>query len=457
MTTPDAAAVREAVESLMSTLRSDLEALVRIPSVAFPGYPPQEVRRAADEVARILRDAGYDEVRLIDLPGGMPAVYAQATGPEGAPTVLLYAHYDVQPSGDETAWYSPPFEPTERDGRVYGRGAADDKSGVIIHAGVLRALRALDPGGALPCTVRVIVEGEEEYGGKFEDYPRENPDLFAADAIVVSDMGNLRLGEPTFTVALRGMVDCVVEVRTLEGPVHSGMFGGPAPDALMTLITLLATLRTEDGSTAVPGVGGFDWEGPEYPQDAYRSLAGIVEGQPLVGEGSLSSRLFSLPVANVTGLDAPSVGAAINAVIPVARAKVSLRLPPGVDDTLAMAQLVGFLRDSAPWGVQVEVTPGSQGVGLMVDSSGPAYEAARRAMHGAYGLDAVEIGAGGSIPLIDVLHQVVPGAELLLFGAQDPMARIHAPNESVDLGELTSAVVAQTLFLVEMAHYGGTA
>jgi acetylornithine deacetylase/succinyl-diaminopimelate desuccinylase-like protein len=441
----------------MPVLRGDLESLVRIPSIAFPGYPPEEVRRAADEVVRILTGAGYDEVRLIDLPGGMPAVYAEAKGPAGAPTVLLYAHYDVQPSGDEAAWLSPPFEPTERDGRLYGRGAADDKSGVIIHAGVLRALRSLAAGGDLPCTVRVIVEGEEEYGGKFEEYPRENPDLFAADAIVVADMGNLRIGEPTFTVALRGMVDCVVEVRTLEGPVHSGMFGGPAPDALMTLIELLAALRTDDGSTAVPDVGGFAWEGPEYPQDAYRSLAGIVEGQPLVGSGSLSSRLFSLPVANVIGIDAPSVENAINAIIPVARAKVSLRLPPGVDDAHAMEQLVGFLRDSAPWGVHVDVIPGSRGVGIMVDSSGPAYEAARRAMLGAYGREAVEIGAGGSIPLIDVLHQVVPGAELLLFGAQDPMARIHAPNESVDLDELTSAVVAQTLFLLEIAHDGSTA
>ena len=443
--------MRNAVAVLMPTLRADLESLVRIPSIAFPGFPREEVLRGAGEVVRILRDAGYDDVRQIDLPGGMPAVYAEARGPEGAPTVLLYAHYDVQPAGDLSAWTSEPFEPTEREGRLYGRGAADDKSGVIIHAGVLRALRAASPDGTLPCTVRVVVEGEEEYGGKFEEYPREHPELFDADAIVVADVGNLRLGEPTFTTALRGMCDATVTVRTLAGPVHSGMFGGPAPDALMTLIELLATLRRDDGSTAVPDLGGFDWEGPEYPEAAYRELAGIVDGQPLVGPGSLSSRLFSLPVANVVGIDAPPVDGAINAVIPVARAKVSLRIPPGVSDTHALGQLVDFLRASAPWGVHVEVEPGSSGVGVMVDTDGPAYAAARRAMRAAYGKDAVEIGAGGSIPLIDVLRQVVPRAELLLFGAQDPLARIHAPDESVDLGELEAAVVAEAMFLVELS------
>ena len=441
----DPATLAHSVAGLMPGVRADLERLVRIPGCAFDGFPREDIDRAATEVERILRDAGYPTVTRIE-PGGSPAVYAEAPGPAGSPTVLLYAHYDVQPAGDLAAWHSDPWEPTERDGRLYGRGAADDKSGVVIHAALMRAF-----GGRPPCTVKVIVEGEEEWGGPFEEYPRANPALFDADAIVVADVGNLRIGEPTFTTALRGMAEAYLEIRTLEGPVHSGMFGGPAPDALMALITALASLRDENGDCAVEGVGGFDWQGADYPEDVFRSVAGVVDGQPLTGTRSIASRLCSRPVANVVGIDAPAVDGAINAVIPWARAKVSLRLPPGVDPEAAQERLIAHLRAHVPWGVAAEVTPGRPGNGIAVDTTGPAYAAARRAMRAAYGRDAVEIGAGGSIPLLDELRAAVPRAELLLFGAQDPLARIHAPNESVDLAELERSVLAETLFVAELA------
>jgi acetylornithine deacetylase/succinyl-diaminopimelate desuccinylase-like protein len=361
--------------------------------------------------------------------------------------VLLYAHYDVQPGGDPDLWHSPPFEPTERGGRLYGRGAADDKSGVVIHAAVMRAFK-----GRPPCTVRVIIEGEEEWGGPFEEYPRTHPEVFAADAIVVADVGNAALGEPTFTTALRGMGAVTVECRTLEGAVHSGMFGGPAPDALMTLIMLLATLRDPvTGETTIDGIEGFEWDGAQYDERVFRELAGVLPDQPLVGQGTVASRLFSQPVVNVIGIDAPPTDGAINAVIPVARARVSLRVPPGHDAVAAREALIRHLQTRAPWGVNVTVTPEAVGQGVRVATDGPAYDAAREAMLEAYGRSAQEIGAGGSIPLIDSLRSAVPDAEILLFGAQDPLARIHAPNESVDLAELERAVLAEALFIERFA------
>ncbi len=431
------------IASDMPRVISELEDLVRIPGCAFPGFPDTEIERACDKVIELFTAAGFETVERVEIEGGSPAVYAEAPGPDGSPTVLLYAHYDVQPGGDPDLWESPPFEPTIRDGRMYGRGAADDKSGVVIHAAVMRAFA-----GKPPCTVRVIVEGEEEWGGPFEDYPRSHPEVFAADAIVVADVGNARIAEPTLTTALRGMAAVTVECRTLEGAVHSGMFGGPAPDALMSLIMLLATLRDpQTGETTVDGIDGFEWDGAQYDEAMFRELAGVLPDQPLVGQGSVASRLFSEPVVNVTGLDAPEVEGAINAVIPYARARVSLRVPPGRDAVAARDVLIRHLQTHAPWGVQVTVTPEAVGQGVRVATDGPAYDAVREAMELAYGKPAEEIGAGGSIPLIDSLREAVPDAEILLFGAQDPMARIHAPNESVDLAELQRAIVAEAAFI----------
>jgi len=439
--------MKDKVAADMPRVRAELEELVRIPGCAFPGFPDSEIQRACEAVMRILRDAGYTSVERLEIEGAKPTVVAETRGPDGSPTVLLYAHYDVQPGGDESLWDSPPFEPTERDGRLYGRGAADDKSGVVIHAALMRAFD-----GKPPCTIRVIVEGEEEWGGPFADYPRSDPELFAADAIVVADVGNAALGEPTFTTALRGMAMVTVECRTLAGAVHSGMFGGPAPDALMTLIMLLSTLRdAQTGETTIDGVTGFDWDGAQVDEATFRELAGVAPDQPLVGQGSVASRLFSQPVASVVGIDAPATEGAINAVIPWARARVSLRVPPGHDADAACQALIRHLETRAPWDVQVTATRNGTGQGVRVPTDGPAYAAAREAMQEAYGQPAQEIGAGGSIPLIDSLTATVPDAEVLLFGAQDPLARIHAPNESVDLAELQRAVVAEVLFVERFA------
>ncbi len=441
--------LRARVAADMPRTTADLAALVQIPGCAFPSFPRSEVLRAADAVVALLRDAGCPDARLLDLGDNPPAVYGEVAGPPGSPTVLLYAHYDVQPPGNLDAWQSEPFQPVIRDGRMYGRGAADDKSGVVVHAAVLRAFA-----GKPPCTLRVIIEGDEEFGGSFEEYPAQHPELFAADAIVIADSGNVKVGQPTFTTSLRGMANVTVNVETMAGPVHSGVFGGPAPDALMVLINLLATLRDASGDTAIAGLTGSQWDGVEVSEDSYREDAGVLPGVPLVGTGSIASRLYSKPAVSVIGIDAPPVAGAINAVVPKARAVVSLRIAPGTDAAEAQRLLVDHLRRHAPWGVEVTVEPGPIGDGFAAPSEGPALAAMTKAMLEVFGEEPVNTGSGGSIPLVSVLTAVAPEAAILLVGAQDGKAAIHAPNESVDLGELERTALTEALFIAYLAEGG---
>ena len=437
--------LRAAVAGLMPRIQADLESLVRIPSCAFVGFPREPVRAAAGETSRILESVGLT-TGLIDIPGGEPAVVGTSSR-EGAPRVLLYAHYDVQPAGDLDKWHTPPFDPVVRDGRLYGRGAADDKSGIVMHAGALEAVRQVL--GEIPLDVTVLVEGEEECSGPLADFVLDHPDVVQADAVVIADVGNRALGEPTLVTALRGLVDCIVEVRTLPGPAHSGAYGGPAPDALLALIRILDTLRDSNGDTTI--VPGFHWEGAPVDEEDYRAEIGLRPDQPLLGTGTLADRLITRPSASVIGIDAPSVEGAINAVIPHARAKVSLRIPPGADPAEAMAALVAHLTAAAPWGVEVTVTPGDSGRGALIPTGGPAYSAACDALERAFGGAAQEAGEGGSIPLIASILQVCPTAEVMLMGAEEPQCLIHAPNESVDLGELQRMVLAEAMFLARFA------
>ncbi len=427
----------------MPELRADLESLVRIPSCAFPGFPREPVHEAAERTSQLFVDAGLS-AELLPIEDGEPAVVAR--GGAGAKRVLLYAHYDVQPAGDLSAWHTDPFVPVEKHGRLYGRGAADDKSGIVMHVGAVKALRAAL--GSVPVEVVALIEGEEECGGPLPDYVLHHPEAVQADAIVIGDVGNRAVGEPTFVTALRGLVDCQVEVRTLPRPAHSGMYGGPAPDALLALIRVLDTLRDENGDTVI--IPGFEWRGAPADEAEFREELGMSADQPLLGTGPLADRLVSRPAVSVIGLDAPPVEGAINAVVPYARAKVSMRIPPGTDTQGAMNALCDHLRAAAPWGVDVVVTPGEQGRGCAIATDGPAYAAARWAMETAFGKPAAESGEGGSIPLVAALQEVVPQAEVLLIGAEDPGALIHAPNESVDLKELENMVLAEALFLARL-------
>ncbi|GIW06074.1 MAG: dipeptidase [Dehalococcoidia bacterium] len=438
-------ALRAAVRAAMPLARAELERLVRIPSVAFPGFPVEPVREAAEATRDILASAGYQGARLIEIPGGQPAVYAEIPAPPGAPTVLLYAHYDVQPAGD--GWQGDAFTPVMRDGRLRGRGAADDKAGIIMHALAVRA-----HGGRPPVGVKVIVEGEEETGAShLEASLADYRQILQADAIVVADAGNWKLGAPTLTTTLRGVVKAVVEVRTLEKPVHSGLFGGPAPDALVALVRMLAGLYDEAGNTAIPGLTREPWVGLDYPEAEFRRQAGILPGVGLAGTGSLSEQLWSSPAAAIIGLDAPRVEGAGNALVPVARAAIALRVPPNHDPAVAFDLLERRLRALAPRQVHVDIRCEGLGAGFAVATGAPAFAAAQRALERAYGVPAVQMGSGGSIPLIPALAAAFPGASIVMWGVEDPDAGIHGPNEGVDLDELERMALAEAIFLEELA------
>ena len=434
------------IDDLMPEVRADLERLVRIPSVNFPGFDQAEVIRCAHACADLLRAAGADP-ELIPSSSGVPTVRADVPGPPGSPTVLLYSHYDVQPAGDDTQWRTEPFIAQERDGRLYGRGAADDKSGVVTHLAVLRAFA-----GSPPVNVRILFEGEEEYGGDFEEWPTTRPEVFAdIDAAVICDMGNVEIGQPTFTTQLRGIIEGVVTVNTLAEPRHSGQFGGPAPDALMVLIKLLNSLMDDQGNATIDGITGGEWPGADFPEDAYRELTGVLPGVPLIGTGSIASRLYSKPAVSVVGLDAPEVATAPNAIIPSARAKISVRIPAGIDAEHATELLAAHVSRHSPFGVTVDFEPGPPANGSAVPVGGRGYEAFSAAMEYAYGTPSTQQGMGGAVPFVANLLEARPQLEVLGVGAQDPLARIHAPNESIHLKELRDSIVAEALFLVEFA------
>ncbi|MEU9677428.1 MULTISPECIES: dipeptidase [Streptomyces] len=445
--------IPETVASLMPRAREELAELVAFQSVADPAvFPRSECEGAANWVADALRAEGFTDVALLDTPDGTQSVYGYLAGPAGAPTVLLYAHYDVQPPLDESAWISPPFELTERDGRWYGRGAADCKGGFIMH---LLALRALKADGGVPVSVKVIAEGSEEQGtGGLERYAETHPELLRADTIVIGDTGNFRVGLPTVTATLRGMTMLRVQLDTLEGNLHSGQFGGAAPDALAAMIQLLASLRAEDGTTTVDGLtGDADWDGIQYPEAEFRRDAKVLDGVELIGTGTVADRIWARPAVTVIGIDCPAVVGATPSVQASARAQVSLRVPPGHDAAEATKLLTAHLESRAPWGARVKVEQVGQGQPFRADMSSPAYQAMADAMRDAYpGQEMQSSGMGGSIPLCNTLAGLYPEAEILLIGLSEPEAQIHAVNESVSPEELERMSVAEALFLRNYAE-----
>jgi acetylornithine deacetylase/succinyl-diaminopimelate desuccinylase-like protein len=444
--------IAETVASLMPRAKAELTELVAFKSVAdFAQFPKSESEAAANWVANALRAEGFQDVALLDTPDGTQSVYGFLPGPEGAPTVLLYAHYDVQPPLDEAAWATPPFELTERDGRWYGRGSADCKGGVIMH---LLALRALKANGGVPVSVKVIAEGSEEQGtGGLERYAEDHPELLAADTIVIGDAGNFRVGLPTVTSTLRGMTLVRVSVDTLEGNLHSGQFGGAAPDALAALVRVLDSLRAEDGSTKVDGLtGDAVWDGLQYEEDAFRKDAKVLDGVRLIGEGTVADRIWARPAVTVLGIDCPPVVGATPSVQASARALISLRVPPGVDAAEATKLLQAHLEAHTPWGARVHTEQIGQGQPFRADTTSPAYAAMAEAMGEAYpGQEMQYAGQGGSIPLCNTLAALYPRAEILLIGLSEPEAQIHAVNESVSPEELERLSVTEALFLQKYA------
>jgi acetylornithine deacetylase/succinyl-diaminopimelate desuccinylase-like protein len=435
------------VAALQPDLRRDLEALVRIPSVSVPGEIGEPLLQAFEMTSRLFADAGV-EVDRLDLPGTAPVVTGHIPAPPGAPTVLLYSHYDVVPAGDEALWSSPPFEPTERDGAIVARGVADTKANILAHVGALRAW-----GGRPPVGIKLCIEGHEEIGsGALTGYPATDPKRFACDAMVIGDMGSIRPGTPTLTTALRGMGNVVLEVRTLASGKHSGQYGGAAPDALLAILRAIASLHDDAGDVAVDGLRREEWDGPAQRDEEFRRLATVLDGMPLVGTGGLGSRIWSGPAITAIGIDVPSVDGAVNAVSPYARAVLNVRVHPEQDAQEAQAAVVAHLRDLRPFGIELEVSAGPTGNGFAADTSGPGYDAARAAWAAAWGEEVLLAGSGGSIPIVSALAGALPDAEALLVGATDGLANIHAPDERLLLSEFERATAAEADFLGRYAE-----
>jgi acetylornithine deacetylase/succinyl-diaminopimelate desuccinylase-like protein len=437
----DEQTLREAVRADEARIRSDLERLVALPSIAFEGFPRAPLDEAADLVAGMLRHAGAPSVRTVEVPGEAPSVLAEWPG---EPVVLLYAHYDVQPAPRD-GWQSDPFAPALRDGRLFGRGAADDKSGVAAHLAAMRAW-----GGRPPVGVKVLIEGSEENGRqRLLGIVDSDPDLMRADVMVICDDGNWKVGVPTLTESLRGHGKLTITLSTLEGALHSGQFGGPAPDALLALVRLLATLHDDRGAVAVAGLQDREWPGADMPEDDFRRQARVLDGVALTGTGSVADRLWARHAISVLGIDAPPVDGAGNIVIPSARAKVAVRVPPRADPVHTMDAVRAHLEAHVPWGARLDVEVERASAPVELDGH---ERAAERALAAAYGQPVHRMGSGGSVPLVAKLREAYPDAAFVLWGAQDAdHAHIHAANESVSLDEVASIALAEALLLAELA------
>ncbi len=437
----------ERVRAVLPSVRADLEDLVRIESVWADPARRDEVQRSASAVADLLTAAGFAEVEIVS-EGGAPAVIARHPAPPGAPTVLLYAHHDVQPEGEASQWDSPPFEPTERDGRLYGRGSADDKAGIATHLAAFRA-----HGGTPPVGVTVFVEGEEESGSpSLGRLLAAHKDKLAADVIVIADSDNWTPEIPALTVSLRGLADCVVEVATLDHGLHSGLWGGVVPDALSVLVRLLASLHDDDGNVAVAGLHDSSAADVDRGPEWVRAESGLLDGVREIGSGTVAQRMWAKPAITVIGIDTTPIAKASNTLIPRASAKVSMRIAPGGDAGEHLDALRRHLEQHAPWGARVTVTPGDIGQPYAIDSTGPVYDAARAAFRQAWGTDVVDMGMGGSIPFIAEFAAAFPDATILVTGVEDPGTQAHSVNESLHLGVLERAATTEALLLNELGE-----
>lgn len=455
-----AEAIRDSVDAGFPATVADLARLVRIPSVSWPAFDAAHVAESAEAVADLLRDTGVFELVEIRRAAvedgselGQPAVVASRPARSGRPTVLLYAHHDVQPPGKDEDWDTPPFEPTQRGDRLHGRGAADDKAGVMAHVGAIRVFA--EAAGDFDLGIAVFIEGEEEWASRsFANFLHENRDLLEADAIIVADSGNWDTETPAITIALRGAVAFNLRIDTLAHASHSGMYGGAVPDAMLAGIRLLDTLWHADGSVAVEGLRDAGLETPPYDEAQLRLEAGLLDGVTPIGTGTILSRIWSKPAITITGIDAPDVANASNTLLPGIRVRVSARIAPGQDADEAFAAIRSHLEENTPFGAKLEFEDIDTGQPFLVDTSGWAVAETRAAMAEGWGREPVEIGVGGSIPFIAELVEEFPDAQILVTGVEDPESKAHSPNESLHLGVFKRALLSEALFLARLDARG---
>jgi acetylornithine deacetylase/succinyl-diaminopimelate desuccinylase-like protein len=457
-TSPDAALAH--YEKNAAIYLDELKRIVRIPSISFAGFPEVEVARSADAVAELLRRRGFDRVDVLQVPGAHPYVFGERIEDPALPTLLLYAHHDVQPTGEAEAWRSPPFEPTERDGRLFARGAADDKAGILVHAAAVDAW--VRGARRMPLNVKIVVEGEEEIGSEhlsaFIDRHRSR---LGADAMVLTDTGNVEVGVPCVTIALRGLVTVDVEVRALEQSLHSGMWGGPVPDAAVALAKMLATLVDAEGRIAVPGVR----EGvrpltkaqaeaiaalPVTAED-FRRQARLRPGVPLLGGRHPLELNWWEPSIAVNAMQASTRKEARNIINDAAWARVGVRLVPDMDPVRVRDALLDHLRRVVPWGLELTTRVETAGPPWITDVSHPAFAAAFRALEKGFGRPALAIGCGGSIGFVEPFAKALGGVPALLIGVEDPSTNAHSENESLHLGDFQRAVRSAIHLYAELA------
>lgn len=454
--TPDAslaAKVRDQIDLDFSQRVETLGNLVRIPGIAWEAFDEADLARSAEAVAELFRNSGVFETveikhSVVDGKPGAPAVLASRPAKNGRPHVLLYAHHDVQPPGDDSQWQTPAFEPTAKDGRIYGRGAADDKAGVVAHLTAIETLKAI-AGDDFDLGISIFIEGEEEAGSRtFRAFLDENKDKLAADVIIVADSMNWSPEVPALTVSLRGMVSQEFTIRTMEHAVHSGMFGGAIPDAILPMIKVLASLHDDKGNVAVEGLKTYKFEDLPYTEANLRADSSLLPEVSQIGEGGIMDRIWGKPALTIIGIDVPSVAMSSNTLLPTSSAKLSLRIAPGQDPDEALALLRAHIEKNVPFGAVLEFGLIETGKPFMADTSGWAQEMAKNSLEAAFGNPMLEIGIGGSIPFIADLTEVFPNAQILVTGVEDADSRAHSPNESVHLEGLKNAMVAEALFLL---------
>jgi acetylornithine deacetylase/succinyl-diaminopimelate desuccinylase-like protein len=447
------AVAKSFIESNFDHLKSELISLAKVPGIAWEAFDSAELSRSATAVAKLFRETeifDFVEIRHSQVNGkaGAPAVVAKRAAKNGRPQILLYAHHDVQPPGDEEAWLTKPFEPLEKNGRLYGRGAADDKAGIVAHLAAITALKEIC-GTDFDLGVSLFIEGEEEAGSPtFANFLTENLADLQADVIVVADSGNWTVDVPALTTTLRGIVSQVIEVSTLDHALHSGMYGGAVPDAMMATIRLLASLHDDQGNVAIAGLKQGKADDLPYSEAQLRTDAGLLPETQQIGEGSILDRVWTKPALTVIGIDGQTVAMSSNTMLPSVRAKISLRIAPGEEPEHALSLLRAHLEAKLPFGASMTYGETELGKPFSSPAGGWAKNLAEQALSAAWGTKSVNIGIGGSIPFIADLTEVFPEAQILVTGVEDPDSRAHSPNESVDLEMLKKAMIAEALLLI---------